>query len=65
MLVHARAADRMADLRPQINSDLCRIRKLEDSIAILSRELDETRERLAENTKKMHILLDELVPLKR
>lgn len=65
MLVHARAADHLAALRPQINSDLCRMRELEDSIAALSRELDETRERLAENTKKMHVLLDELVPLKR
>lgn len=65
ILVHARAADRMADLRLQMNSDLFRIRELEAEIAGLSRELRDARERLAESTKNMHALLDELVPLKR
>ncbi len=64
MLVHARAADSVADLRMRMSSDLCRIRELEAGVASLSRELCEVRTRLSENTKKMHALLDELVPLK-
>lgn len=53
----------MAELRAQMGADVVRMRELETEIASMQQELEETRDRIANSTKKMHALLDTLTPI--